>query len=173
MHNKGKIERWFRTLQDQWMNVIDWNEFSSLDELNISLSRYVEENYNSKFHSSINETPIDKFIKSIDLIKFISTKQELDYIFLYRVTRKVKNDATISIQNMLFEVPLRYVGESINVRYDPTCMDKAYIFSDSNVLMDTIYPVKKIDNSRIRREHNFKSVNFSIFNPNDNERSMN
>ena len=52
--SKGKIERWFKTLKDQWMNVIDWNEFSSLDELNESLFNYVEMVYNSKIHSSIN-----------------------------------------------------------------------------------------------------------------------
>ena len=54
-------------------------------------------------------------------------------------------------------------------------MSKAYIFSDDNVLMDAVYPVKKIDNSKIRREHNAKAVDFSSFNPNekDNERSMN
>lgn len=173
--SKGKIERWFKTLQDQWMNVINWNDFSSLEELNSSLFRYVEENYNSKVHSSINEKPIDKFIRFIDLIKFIPNKQEIDYTFLYRVTRRVKNDSTISIQNILFEVPLKYVKENINVRYDPTSMDKAYIFSADNILLDTIFPVKKIDNSKIRREHNFKSVDFSSFNPNDNknERSMN
>lgn len=171
--SKGKIERWFRTLQDQWMNVINWNDFSSLDELNVSLFKYVEEQYNSKIHSSINEKPIDKFIRHIDLIKFVPNKQELDYIFLYRITRKVKNDATISIQNMLFEVPLKYVSETINIRYDPTSMDKAYIFSDDNILMDTVYPVKKIDNSRIRREQNIKSVDFSSFSPNTNDRSEN
>lgn len=168
--SKGKIERWFKTLQDQWMNVINWNDFSSLDELNASLSRYVEEEYNSKVHSSINEKPIDKFIRHIDLIKFIPTKKEIDYTFLYRVTRKVKKDSTISIQNILFEVPLKYVGETINVRYDPTSIDKAYIFSDDNVLLYTVYPVKKIDNSKVRREHNFKNVDFSSFNPNDKER---
>ncbi len=91
-----------------------------------------------------------------------------------RVARKVKKDSTISIQNILFEVPLKYVGETINVRYDPTSVDKAYIFSDENILLDTVYPVKKIDNSKIRRKHNFKSVDFSSFNPNDkeNERSI-
>ena len=53
--SKGKIERWFKTLKDQWMNVINWNEFSSLDELNESLFNYVENDYNSKVHSSINK----------------------------------------------------------------------------------------------------------------------
>ncbi|MCK9267768.1 MAG: DDE-type integrase/transposase/recombinase [Alkaliphilus sp.] len=172
--SKGKIERWFKTLQDQWLNVIDWNDFSSLEELNSSLFRYVEEDYNSKVHSAINMKPIDKFIQYIDLIKFIPGKQEIDYVFLYRVTRKVKKDSTISIQSILFEVPLKYVGETINVRYDPTSMDKVYIFSEENILLDTVYPVKKIDNSKIRRQHNFKSVDFSPFNPSDkeNERSM-
>lgn len=168
--SRGKIERWFRTLQTQWMNVINWNDFSSLEELNKSLYKYVEENYNSKVHSSINEKPIDKFIRHIDIIRFIPTKQELDYIFLYRVTRVVKKDSTISIQNILFEVPLKYVGESISIRYDPTNMDKAFIFSNDNLLLDTIYPIKKIDNSKIRRANNFKVVDFSSFNPNDNER---
>ncbi len=167
--SKGKIERWFRTLQDQWMNVIDWNDFSSLEDLNSSLSKYIEGTYNSKIHSSIDMSPIDKFTQSIDLIKFIPSKQEIDYIFLYRVSRKVKKDSTISIDNILFEVPLSYVAETINVRYDPTSLDKAYIFSEDNLLLDTIYPVKKIDNSRIRREHNFKSVDFSSFNPDKNE----
>lgn len=156
------------------MNVINWNDFSSLEELNKSLFKYIEEDYNSKVHSSTNEKPIDKFIRHIDLIRFIPTKQELDYIFLYRVTRKVKKDSTISIQNILFEVPLKFVGECINIRYDPTIMDKAFIFSDDNLLVDTVYPLRKIDNSKVRREHNFKSVDFSSFNPNDkeNERSM-
>jgi len=55
------------------------------------------------------------------------------------------------------------VGDSIFVRYDPTSMDKAYIFSEDGKILDTIYPVKKIDNSKIRREHNIKTVDFSAF----------
>lgn len=52
------------------MNVINWNDFSSLNELNSSLSRYVEENYNyNKVHSSINIKRIAKFINNIQFIK--------------------------------------------------------------------------------------------------------
>ncbi|MDI3478816.1 MAG: hypothetical protein PWQ59_2341, partial [Thermoanaerobacterium sp.] len=69
----------------------------------------------------------------------------------------------ISIANTLFEVPFKYVGDSIYVRYDPTFMDKAYIFSEDGTLLDTIYPVRKIDNSKIRREHNVRPVDFSTF----------
>jgi transposase InsO family protein len=163
--SKGKVERWFKTLHDQWTNVIDWTKFSSLDELNTSLNRYVEDKYNKSIHSSLSESPIDKFVSQMDRIRFISSLKELDYIFLYRVTRRVKNDATISLDKTLFEVPFKYVGDSIFVRYDPTSMDKAYIFSEDGKILDTIYPVRKIDNSKIRRERNVKPVDFSAFSP--------
>ncbi|MDI3478880.1 MAG: hypothetical protein PWQ59_2405, partial [Thermoanaerobacterium sp.] len=87
-----------------------------MEELNISLNRYVEDKYNKSVHSSLTESPIDKFVSQMDRIRFISSWKELDYIFLYRVTRKVKNDSTISIANTLFEVPFKYVGDSIYVR---------------------------------------------------------
>ncbi len=161
--SKGKIERWFKTLQDQWMNVTDWSEFTSLDELNAAINSYVEDKYNKKMHSAIKEKPIDKFIKHLGRIRFIESKQELDYIFLYRVIRTVKNDATISLDNILFEVPLKYVGEKVNVRYDPTNPSKAFIFSDEGKPLDTIVQVNKIDNSKVRRSHNFKPVDFSSF----------
>jgi transposase InsO family protein len=164
--SKGKIERWFKTLQDQWMNVIDWTGFDSLGELNASLIHYVEDDYNSRVHSAINQKPIDKFIGHMDRIRFVPTKQELDYIFLYRVCRKVKNDATVSLQNILFEVPLKFVGDKINIRYDPTSLDAAYIFSEDGKFIDSIYPVKKIDNSRVKRSQNVKPVDFSSFSTN-------
>ncbi len=161
--SKGKIERWFKTLQDQWMNVIDWASFKSLEELNVSLNHYVEKDYNNTVHSSIGQVPVDKFFSHIEHIRFVASKQELDYIFLYRVCRKVKNDATVSIDNLLFEVPMNYIGDRVNIRYDPTCLDKAFIFSEDGKFMDSICPVRKIDNSKIRRNDNVKSVDFSCF----------
>jgi len=94
----------------------------------------------------------------------VPSKQELDFIFLYRVTRKVKNDATITILNTLFEVPPRYIGEQIKVRYDPTQLDKAYIFDDNGNCIETIYPVSKIDNSKVIRSKDKNPLDFSPFN---------
>lgn len=161
--SKGKIERWFKALKDQWASVIDLLSFNSLDELNDSLTRYVENDYNTRIHSATDATPIDKFLSHIEHLRFISSKQELDYIFLYRVSRKVRNDATISIDTVLFEVPMKYVGDRLSIRYDPTCLDKTYIFSDDGKVMDTVNPLKKIDNSKIRRNQNTKPMDFSCF----------
>lgn len=163
--SKGKIERWFRTLHDQWMNIIDWTKLKSLRELNESLYNYVEK-YNNEVHSSIKESPIGKFMSNVDKVRFIPDKQELDYLFYYRVSRKVKNDSTISIDKIIFEVPMKFIGDKINIRYLPDNLDKAFIFSDEGKLLETIYPVNKIDNSKMRRNQNIKELDFSSFSAN-------
>lgn len=57
---KAKIERWFRTLKDQWMRVTDWNKFTSIDMAEESLLRYVS-HYNNNLHTSLGMTPSERF----------------------------------------------------------------------------------------------------------------
>lgn len=92
----------------------------------------------------------EKFLSNAQNLKFLKSKQELDYMFLYRVTRSVRNDSTISVDNIAYEVPGEYIGCKINIRYDPTNMDKAFIFADNGNLTDTIFQVNKVDNSKVR-----------------------
>lgn len=162
--SKGKIERWFQTLQRQWLNLLDWNSIQSIEELNEMLQNYVKNTYHQNIHSTIKMKPIDKYIQHIDRIRFVSSNQELDHIFLYRVERRVKNDATVPILNYIFEVPAKYIGERINVRYDPSSLDKAYIFDDSGSCLHTVYPVNKVVNSKVIRDSTKKAADFSAFN---------
>ncbi|UZW13621.1 Mu transposase C-terminal domain-containing protein [Clostridium pasteurianum] len=83
-------------------------------------------------------------MSNVENIRFIDSKTELDYLFLYKVLRTVKNDSTVSIGTKIFEVPLKYVGDKINIRYDPSSIDKAYIFSQDGKLEDTIFLLKKL-----------------------------
>ncbi|WP_242852369.1 DDE-type integrase/transposase/recombinase [Clostridium butyricum] len=159
--SKGKIERWFQTLQKQWQFLIDPNSFNSIDEVNASLNNYVEK-YNFTEHSGIQVKPIEKFMKNIDNVKLIS-KDELNNIFLYRIQRKVKNDSTVSVDKQLFEVSSKYIGAHVNIRYDPTDMDKVFIFSEKGERLEEIHRVNKIDNSKIRRGTNKDGINFSSF----------
>lgn len=49
---KAKIERWFRTMKDQWMSSLDIRDFHSLEELRGNLFAYVQI-YNQTVHSSL------------------------------------------------------------------------------------------------------------------------
>ncbi|MBC8060556.1 MAG: DDE-type integrase/transposase/recombinase [Clostridiaceae bacterium] len=147
---KGKVERVFRTIKDRWMNAIDWNDFHSLEELNSDFNIYLNKEYSNSIHSALNVTPRERFLKDIDKIKRISP-EELDNRFLHRVTRKVNSDATISLNTNLFETPAKYIGQKINVRYSPIDLERAYVFDNYNSLLDTIFPLKRVENSKVKR----------------------
>lgn len=150
MHYKGKIERSFRTLKDGYINCTDWNSFKSLEHLNSEFSIYLNLDYQNKIHSSISDTPKNSYLKDSDLIKYKS-EEELETNFLHRVTRKVRLDATITVDKKFFETPQKYIKLRIDIRYDPNNLNELYIFNKKNELIDTIYPLRKIDNSKIKR----------------------
>ena len=163
--SKGKIERWFQTLQKQWQQLIDTSSFQSIDELNKYLNEYVEHNYNRAYHNGIKDKPINKFLANIDNIKRF-TEQELRNVFLYRVERKVKNDSTVSIDKEIYEVPSKYIGSKLYIRYDPTNNEEAFIFSENGERLERIVKVNKIDNSKLKRGSKKEAVDFSPFSDN-------
>lgn len=149
--SKGKIERSFRTIKDKWMNGLDWNKFNSLEGLNGDFNKYITENYMNYKHSAIELTPRERYMKDSDKIKFIP-HNSLENHFLHRVTRRVNNDATIQLDSKLFEVPQKYIGQKINIRFSPDLLDKAYVFNKNNAMSEIVYPLNKIENSKIKRK---------------------
>ncbi len=72
---KAKIERWFRTMKDQWMAGLDMRDFHSLDELRGSLHAYVQK-YNQSPHSSLHGmSPQDRFFSEPEQIRRLSSDE--------------------------------------------------------------------------------------------------
>jgi len=132
------------------MNCVDWNSFDSLESLNTQFNIFLTDKYINAVHSALGSTPRERYLKDSHKIKFIPL-ETLENHFLHRVTRRVNNDATIQLYNKLFEVPQKYIGQKINVRFPPDNLDKAYIFNQNNQMSETVYPLKRIENSRVRR----------------------
>lgn len=149
---KGKIERVFRTIKDGWMHTVDWNLFSSLDDLNSALAVFLSEQYTNSEHASLKQSPKERFLKEYQRLRFIPI-EELDLHFLHRKECRVTNAATIKLAGTEYETPQKYIGDKVKVRYLPTDLSRLFIFSADNVLLHTIYPVKKIENSKIKRTY--------------------
>jgi transposase InsO family protein len=148
--SRGKIERAFRTIKDGWMNAVDWNSFSSLDDVNASLSAFLSDSYTNNIHSSLNCTPKERFLRDYDRLRHIPP-EEIDFHFLHRKECRVTNAATIKLLGGEYETPQQYIGSKIKVRYLPTNLSELYVFSDDNKLLHTVRPVKKVENSKIKR----------------------
>jgi len=89
-------------------------------------------------------------MKDYNQLKFVPNNEVLDEYFLYTYERKVTSDSTIQIFSKVFEVPSKYMKQKITIKFNPNILDVAYIYEDGKKV-ETIYPVKKVENSKIKR----------------------
>jgi hypothetical protein len=93
---KGKIERFFRRVRDQFL--VRKLDLSSLEELNRQFTLWVEQEYNATEHSTLGMKPIDRFGVDLSRIRFLSPSENADELFYAEATRTVKKDNTFSFQ---------------------------------------------------------------------------
>ena len=146
---KAKIERWFRTLKDQWMSSLDIRDFHSLDELRGNLFAYVQK-YNQTIHSSLKgKTPQERFFAEPNRIRRLP-EEMIASSFLLELDRRVSSDCVITIDNIEYEVDYRFAKQRIRLRYSPDMNDIYVVEADG-----TLTPIKllnKTDNAYIKRE---------------------
>lgn len=145
---KGKIERLFKTIQTRFYPLLQSNPANSLEELNERFWRWLEEDYHRRVHASLDgKTPHELFHTQIDKISFLEDPTILDTIFLKREQRKVKADGTITLNKQLYEVPSRFIANSIDVRLDELGV---YIFEEGKKVAEAV-PVSMKDNAHVKR----------------------
>ena len=146
---KAKIERWFRTMKDQWLSSLDIRDFHSLDELRGNLLAYVQ-NYNQTVHSSLKGlSPQDRFFSEPNRIRRLSD-EEIENSFLLELERRVSSDSVIVIDQVEYEVDYRFAKQRIKIRYSPDMKDIFIVEADG-----TLTPIRllnKTENAYIKRE---------------------
>lgn len=140
--SRGKIERFFRTVREKFLSCLDLKEIDSIEDLNISFSRWLDKEYHKSHHSGINARPLDKWMDDMKniTIKRISAK-ELDLAFYVTIKRRVKNDSTISVNSTLYEVPPEFIGKTIQLRYPSDKPDELTIYENDA----PVYKVKRVN----------------------------
>ncbi|NLL49276.1 MAG: hypothetical protein GX249_11900 [Firmicutes bacterium] len=76
-----------------------------------------------------------------------------------RVHRKVRNDSTISIDSVSYDVPLQFIGIKVEVRFLPDDMKNAYIIREGQHY--SIRVTNKVENSRTKR-NNPPAIDYSM-----------
>ena len=146
--SKGKIERFFKTVQTRFYPLLQAAPAHSVEELNERFWRWLEEDYHRRVHASLEgKTPHEVFHSQLESIKFLEDTSILDTIFLKREERKVKADGTITLNKKLYEVPSRYIGTSIDVRMDE---HGVYVFEDDKKVAEATLVSMK-DNAHVKR----------------------
>lgn len=146
---KAKIERWFRTLKDQWMASLDMSEFHSLEELRGSLLTYIRA-YNQRSHSSLKGlSPQERFFQEPELINRLSDDL-IEASFLLEIERRVSADSVIVIDQIEYEVDYRFARQRITLRYSPDLNDIFIVEADGS--LTPIRLLNKQENSIVKRD---------------------
>jgi transposase InsO family protein len=116
---RGKIERCFRTMREQFLANLEPKRLLSLDELNERLHAWIESVYHRSAHSTLGTTPLLRWQKDIEHVRQLPPGADLRRLFFHRFDRLVRRDSTFLLRNRLYEAPAHLAGHTVEVRFDP------------------------------------------------------
>jgi putative transposase len=122
---RGKIERFFRSVREQFLAALDPQVLLSLEQLNERLWHWLDSVYHRRDHSALQTTPLLRWQRDIDHIRQLPPSTDLRRLFFHRADRLVRRDSTFLLHNHFFEAPPELAGQRIEVRFDP--LDLAHV----------------------------------------------
>ena len=112
---KGKIERFFRTVRDQFLaRDLD---LSSLEALNRQFTQWVEEQYNAQVHSVVGMSPLDRYALDRKWVRFLPPNEANDELFFVEEERHVRADNTFAFKSLRWEAPRHLPDRAIHIRF--------------------------------------------------------
>lgn len=153
------MERHFRTLKERWLYTLDVASIVSLTAFNSLLKDYMR-SYNTTFHTGIDCTPFSRYQDTKSHSRIPQSRDWLDECFLNRITRKVNKDSTVFINKISFDVPMQFISMKVDIRYQPSDLDTAFIFYEGKH-----YPLLRTDknaNCHTKR-NNVPAIDYSKF----------
>jgi transposase InsO family protein len=118
--SKGKIERFFQTAQKDFEARLRLDPVHDLDGLNNRFWQWLESEYHRRAHSALGgQSPAQRFAQKAVSLRQLPADTDWQRLFLARATRRVRLDATVSLEGNLWEVPVHLRGRQIELHYDP------------------------------------------------------
>ena len=114
---RGKIERFFRTVRDQFLVEIgSGRELDDLVQLNTLFTAWVETVYHRRDHSETEQTPWDRWST---ITPPLPTPTQLREAFLWSEWRTVTKTATVSLHGNTYQVDAALIGRKVELVFDP------------------------------------------------------
>jgi transposase InsO family protein len=138
---KGKIERFFRTVREDFLAEPEMQKVQTLHELNKLFWGWLEVAYHQRLHSSTNATPLERWQQHLGHYLRHVEEKELVELFLWQVTRKVNNVGLVSVEGLDFEVDGMLKQRQVEVRYNPFDLSWIHLYYQGRFFQKA-YPFK-------------------------------
>lgn len=115
---RGKIERAFRTVRQQWLVELEDRPVSTLEELNRIFQAWVETVYHRREHSETGQTPLERFLAAAGA-PTVPSERSLREAFRWSERRTVSRTGTVGMHGNTYEVDPSLAGRRVELVFDP------------------------------------------------------
>lgn len=131
---KGKIERYFRSVREQFLVELEHDRVEHLHQLNSKYWAWQEQAYHLQIHSATNEPPLVRWRQNVaGFLKSIDEKQLQD-IFLWREIRKADKLAQVSLQGFKYDLASFMAGKKVEIRFNHLDLAEVLIYCDGRFI---------------------------------------
>ena len=122
---RGKIERYFRTVRDQFLVEIgDGTAVPDLAEMNRLFQAWTETVYHQAVHSETGEAPAARWAKASPEERAVPEPALLREAFLWSERRKADKTALVSLHGNTYQVDAWLAGRTVELVFDPFDLDR-------------------------------------------------
>jgi len=150
---KGKLERWHRTVREQFLGELEPRHITGLHDLNARLWAWTEQVYHRGEHAGLQGlTPLARYQRDLARVCSLGPRAaQLDALFHHRVSRHVRKDGTVSYLGQRFEVPFELAGKTVRLVVDPHAQRVLGAEDDSGRSLGAATPLDSLANTHRRR----------------------
>ncbi len=145
---RGKIERFFRTVREQFLANLSPKQHVTLDELNSYFWTWIDAAYHRCTHSALETTPLLRWQRDIERVRQIPPATDIHRLFFYRNNRLVRRDCTFLLHNRFYEAPPHLAGRTIEVRFDPLDASRVELYLQGQ-MQGVARPVDPVVNAQL------------------------
>jgi putative transposase len=125
---RGKIERYFRTVRDQFLVEIgDGAAVADLAEMNRLFQAWTETAYHQQAHSETGEAPAARWAKATPEERAVPEPALLREAFLWSERRKADKTALVSLHGNTYQVDAWLAGRTVELLFDPFDLDRVEV----------------------------------------------
>ncbi len=125
---RGKIERFFRTVRDQFLVEIgDGAGVADLAEMNRLFQAWLETVYHRTVHSETGEAPLARWAKATPAERAVPDPGALREAFLWSERRKADKTALVKMHGNTYQVDAWLAGRTVELLFDPFDLDRAEV----------------------------------------------
>jgi putative transposase len=114
---RGKVERFFRTVREQFLVEIDDDRLVTLAELNALFTAWVEGEYHRRPHSETGQPPLERWLTGAPFAQ--PTPAQLAEAFKWSEHRQVSKTAVVKLFANRYCVDPVLVGRTVELVFDP------------------------------------------------------